>query len=108
MGPTAVALARLLAGSGALPRSGADCIQVPVSRGHIRIVTKRFVAAARRAGLPVHVWTINGAERMNELLDLGVDGIMTDRLELLRDVFARRALPLNGTPTGPRTPGAAS
>jgi glycerophosphoryl diester phosphodiesterase len=106
MGPHAVALARLLASSGAMPRLGADCIQVPVRRGHITIVTKRFVAAAHRAGLPVHVWTINDAETMNELLDLGVDGIMTDRLELLRDVFARRARPLNRTTRKLRTPGA--
>ncbi len=106
MGPHAVALARLLGSSGAMPRLEADCIQVPVRRGHIQIVTKRFITAAHRAGLSVHVWTINDAETMNELLDLRVDGIMTDRLELLGDVFARRALPLHGTATRPRTPGA--
>ena len=106
MGPHAVALVRLLASSGAMPRLEADCIQVPVRRGPITIVTKRFIAAAHRTGLPVHVWTINDTETMNALLDLGADGIMTDRLELLRDVFARRALPLNGTTRKPRTPGA--
>ena len=61
-------------------------------RGLFPIVTERFVAAAHRAGLPVHVWTINDEATMNDLLDLGVDGIMSDRLRLLRDVFARRGL----------------
>jgi glycerophosphoryl diester phosphodiesterase len=48
--------------------------------------------AARRAGVPVHVWTINDADEMNRLLDLGVDGLMTDRTELLKEVFESRGL----------------
>ncbi len=98
MGPHAVALARLAATSGTMARLGADCIQVPIRRGPFPIVTKRFLRAAHRAGLPVHVWTINDEETMEELLDLGVDGIMSDRPRLLRDVFARRGLPLAGSP----------
>ena len=94
MGPYAVALARLMATSGRMPQLGADCIQVPISRGPFRIVTKRFIDAAHRAGLPVHVWTINDETTINELLEIGVDGIMSDRLRLLRDVFTRRGLPL--------------
>ncbi len=101
MGPHAVALARLLASSGVMRRRGADCVQVPVRRGRVRIVTRRFLAAAHRAGLAVHVWTINDAETMNELLDLVLDGIMTGRLELLRDVFDGRALSLNAIATSP-------
>ena len=96
MGPQAVAFARLAAASGTMRRLGADCIQVPIHHGPVRIVTRRFVTAAHRAELPVHVWTINDPAAMNDLLDLGVDGIMSDRLELLRDVFTRRGLPLNG------------
>jgi glycerophosphoryl diester phosphodiesterase len=42
----------------------------------------------------VHVWTVDDAATMAELLDLGVDGIMTDRPRVLRDVFAGRGLPL--------------
>jgi glycerophosphoryl diester phosphodiesterase len=102
MGPHAVALARLMAASGRMPALGADCIQVPISRGPFRIVTKRFIQAAHRSGLPVHVWTINDEAAINELLDLGVDGIMSDRVRLLRDVFTRRGLPLNGTVAGRR------
>jgi glycerophosphoryl diester phosphodiesterase len=96
MGPQAVALARLTTASSVMRRLGADCIQVPISRGPIPIVTKRFIAAAHRAGLPVHVWTINEETTINELLDLGVDGIMSDRLHLLRDVLRRRGLALTG------------
>jgi glycerophosphoryl diester phosphodiesterase len=91
MGPRAVALARIAAASGTLPRQGADCVQVPIRHGRIRIVTGRFVEAAHRAGLPVHVWTVNDEQTMIDLLELRVDGIMTDRLALLRSVLAERA-----------------
>ena len=77
-------------------RLGADCIQVPIRQGPMRILTERFVAAAHKAGLPVHVWTINDETTINELLALGVDGIMSDRLRLLRDVLTRRGLGLTG------------
>jgi glycerophosphoryl diester phosphodiesterase len=96
MGPRAVALARLAATSGRIPRLGADCVQVPIRQGSVPIVTKRFVEAAHRARLPVHVWTINDEAMINELLDLGVNGVMSDRIRLLRDVFTRRGLPLTG------------
>jgi glycerophosphoryl diester phosphodiesterase len=90
MGPHAVALARIAATFGRTPRLGADCLQVPSHGGPIPIVTERFVAAAHRAGLPVHVWTINDEPTIERLLDLGVDGIMSDHLRLLLDVFRRR------------------
>jgi len=95
MGPRAVALARLVAASGLMPRLGADCVQVPIRQGPVRIVSKRFIEAAHRAGLPVHVWTVNDEATMNELLDLGVDGVMSDRIRLLQDVFARRGISLS-------------
>ena len=98
MGPRSVALARLAATSGTIARLGADCVQVPIRRGPFPLATERFVQAAHRAGLPVHVWTINDRATMEDLLDLGVDGIMSDRLRLLGDVFARRGLPLAGSP----------
>ena len=80
MGPRAVAIARVTAAGGRMPRLGADCVQVPERSGRIPIVTARFLAAAHRAGLPVHVWTVNDDAAMHRLLDLGVDGLMTDRL----------------------------
>jgi glycerophosphoryl diester phosphodiesterase len=96
MGPRAVAVARAVAWGGWMPRQGADCLQVPVRFGRVGIVTARFMRAAHRAGLPVHVWTINDAATMHRLLDLGVDGVMTDQLALLRDVLAERGLALAG------------
>jgi glycerophosphoryl diester phosphodiesterase len=66
--------------------------QVPVRHGRLTVVDRRFLAYAHRLGLQVHVWTIDDPAEMNSLLDLGVDGIMTDRVEVLRDVFLRRGL----------------
>ena len=92
MGPRAVAVARALSLAGRLPRQGAECIQVPIRAGGIRIVSGQFLRAAHRAGVPVHVWTVNERSTMHDLLDLGVDGIMTDRPRVLRDVFIERGL----------------
>ena len=86
MGPAAVATARLAAAAGRMPRLGADCVQVPLGRGPVPIVTRRFVDAAHRARLPVHVWTIDDAPTMRRLLDIGVDGIMTNRPAVLTEV----------------------
>lgn len=94
MGPGAVTVARAAALGGRMPRQGADCVQVPIRVGRIRIVTAAFVRAAHRAGLPVHVWTVNDPATMHELLDLGVDGVMTDRPRVLREVLADRGVPL--------------
>ncbi|NXY96995.1 glycerophosphodiester phosphodiesterase [Streptomyces sp. BR123] len=71
-------------------RAGAVAAQVPESQGGIRVVDRRFVRAAHERGLQVHVWTVNEPERMEALLDLGVDGIMTDRIDILRTVLDRR------------------
>jgi glycerophosphoryl diester phosphodiesterase len=48
------------------------------------------IQRAHDAGLQVHIWTVNDRDLMNSLLDLGVDGIMTDETELLRDVLMER------------------
>ncbi|MGW0703561.1 glycerophosphodiester phosphodiesterase [Streptomyces sp. NPDC002867] len=73
-------------------RSGAVCAQVPETQGGIRVVDRRFVREAHARGLQVHVWTVNDADRMAALLDLGVDGIMTDHLETLRTVLTDRGV----------------
>jgi len=65
-------------------------LQVPVGEGRVRVVDATTVAAAHRAGRPVHVWTINDPEEMHRLLDLGVDGLVTDRADLLREVLLAR------------------
>jgi glycerophosphoryl diester phosphodiesterase len=73
-------------------RRGAVCAQVPETQNGIRVVDRRFVATAHALGLRVHVWTVNDADRMAALLDLGVDGIMTDRIATLRSVLTERGL----------------
>ena len=74
----------------ALAKTPAACTQEPIKKGPITIVNRRFVALAHDLGLPVHVWTINDADEMNALLDLGVDGIMTDSPSVLKDVLVQR------------------
>jgi glycerophosphoryl diester phosphodiesterase len=77
-----------------LPRAGSgrrvDCLQVPERQGGITVVDERTVALAHERGLQVHVWTINDPADMRRLLDLGVDGLVTDRADLLRDVLVDR------------------
>jgi glycerophosphoryl diester phosphodiesterase len=61
------------------------CAQIPYS-----MATSRFLARAHAAGLQVHAWTVNDPAVMGRLLDLGVDGIMTDETAKLRDVLISR------------------
>jgi glycerophosphoryl diester phosphodiesterase len=60
--------------------------QVPEWSGYTPIVTRRFVAAAHRAGVPVKVWTVNAADAMRRLLAIGVDALITDRPDVARAV----------------------
>ncbi len=66
------------------------CAQVPPTAMGVPVVHQRFVDAAHARGLAVHVWTIDDPGEMNRLLDLGVDGIMTDRPTVLREVLRAR------------------
>ncbi|MEU6948733.1 glycerophosphodiester phosphodiesterase family protein [Streptomyces sp. NPDC046316] len=92
-GVTGVAALRLRSlGIPAALRTGAVAAQVPERQGGITVVDRRFVREAHARGLQVHVWTVNDPERMNSLLDLGVDGIMTDHLETLRAVLTDRGV----------------
>jgi glycerophosphoryl diester phosphodiesterase len=72
---------------GALP---SPCAQLPPSYGDTTVVTAELVAEAHRRGIQVHVWTIDDPAEMAALLDLGADGIMTDRPAVLKDVLAAR------------------
>ncbi|GAB3268764.1 glycerophosphodiester phosphodiesterase [Sinomonas notoginsengisoli] len=65
-------------------------LQVPEYFRGLRVVTPPFLARAHRLGLQVHVWTVNEAGDMNRLLDLGVDGLLTDRADVLRSVLEAR------------------
>jgi glycerophosphoryl diester phosphodiesterase len=66
-------------------RRSVRCAQLP-----IRMAKPGVIQRAHDAGLQVHIWTVNDRDLMNSLLDLGVDGIMTDETELLRDVLMER------------------
>ena len=70
---------------------GAAALQVPERVGPVRIVTRRFIDAAHRAGAEVHVWTVNDPTDMTRLLDLGVDGLVTDRSDLAVPLVAARS-----------------
>jgi glycerophosphoryl diester phosphodiesterase len=91
MGQVSTGMAYFASRTGRMPRMHADCLQVPQRWGVLRI-DERFVSAAHRAGLPVHVWTIDDEADMEMLLDLGVDGIMTDRPRILKRVMEARGL----------------
>jgi glycerophosphoryl diester phosphodiesterase len=90
LGPRNVA--KLRAASYGVPVRGlpSPCVQVPPRHGSVTIVDRRFVRKAHESGLQVHVWTIDDPTEMVRLLDLGVDGIMTDRPEVLKQVLTDR------------------
>ncbi|MGF1663674.1 MAG: glycerophosphodiester phosphodiesterase family protein [Kineosporiaceae bacterium] len=95
----AVRLAAVLPGT-ALPRviarrwaRGAHALQVPERYGPLRVVTPRFVELAHDVGLQVHVWVVDDPRDMRRLLDLGVDGLVGDRADLLAAVLRERRAP---------------
>lgn len=94
VGPAGVALASQLPATMGLVRGQA--FQIPV-RQHaagrdIRVLSAELLDAAHRHGKVVHVWTINDRDQMDELLDMGVDGIVTDEPLVLREVLQARGL----------------
>jgi glycerophosphoryl diester phosphodiesterase len=70
---------------------GARALQIPERAGPLRLVTPAFVAAVHRVGAEVHVWTVNEASDMRRLLDLGVDGLVTDRADVALSLTAERS-----------------
>jgi glycerophosphoryl diester phosphodiesterase len=64
--------------------------QLPVRWCGIPVTDRALVRYAHRLGREVHVWTVDQAAEMHALLDLGVDGLMTDRPDVLRDVLRTR------------------
>lgn len=107
LGPREVARLRLRSLAGPLARGrGAPfagvCAQVPERHRGVRVVDRAFVRAAHRLGLQVHVWTVDDPARIRALLDLGVDGIMADRIDVLRNVLGERGCRPDGS-TGSST-----
>ncbi|MDQ2746609.1 MAG: glycerophosphodiester phosphodiesterase [Acidobacteriota bacterium] len=66
-----------------------QALQIPFNAGFISIVSKEFVEAAHRQNLQVHVWTINDADQMRTLIQMNVDGIMTDYPDRLLNLLGR-------------------
>jgi glycerophosphoryl diester phosphodiesterase len=66
-------------------RRSVRCAQLPIG-----MASAPLIGRAHAAGLQVHIWTVNDRDVMSSLLDLGVDGIMTDQTELLREVLIER------------------
>jgi glycerophosphoryl diester phosphodiesterase len=85
-GPQQIAALRF---TGRVPWGG-DAAQVPVRQGRLTIVNERMIARAHRRAVHVHVWTVDEPEEMHRLLDLGVDGLMTDAPQTLKDVLIAR------------------
>jgi glycerophosphoryl diester phosphodiesterase len=89
-GPT---LARLWVLASRVGRgAGGDiaALQLPARLRGVRVVDEKLVGAAHGAGLQVHVWTVNQTAEMNRFLDMGVDGLITDRPDRLKDVMIER------------------
>jgi glycerophosphoryl diester phosphodiesterase len=63
-----------------------DAFQIPVSRGPVKLATRSFIKRAQHANIEVHFWTINDPEQMRKLLELGADGIVTDRVDILTNL----------------------
>jgi glycerophosphoryl diester phosphodiesterase len=72
-----------------LPTAG-PCLQIPERYGRIQVLTPGLLRHAHTTGRQVHAWTVDDPAAMHRLLDLGVDGIISDRTDLLRDVLLER------------------
>ena len=70
----------------------ANCVQLPLSHYGINLISKNTLNYFQSQGLKIHVWTVNKATEFQRLIDLGVDGIMTDNCEMLKSVLAENDL----------------
>ncbi len=68
----------------------ADALQIPETYGRTRVLTSRLIEAAHASGKQIHVWTVNERADMIRLLDMGVDGLITDRPDTLKDLMIAR------------------
>ena len=73
-------------------KSNSKLIQIPVSWNGIKVITKGFIEKLHNDNLKVHVWTINKENEMQRLIDMGVDGIMTDNAIGLMNVMKKNNL----------------
>ena len=74
------------------PPSPGDLAQLPRHIGPLTVVDAALLRAAHESGREVHVWTVDTANQMTALLDLGVDGLLSDRPDVLREVLHARGV----------------
>jgi glycerophosphoryl diester phosphodiesterase len=70
--------------------AGCAAVQVPERASLLHVVTPNFVRALHSVGVEVHVWTVNDPAAMERLLDIGVDGLVTDRSDLAASLISGR------------------
>jgi len=96
MAPAGAAWTALVPVLSAVVSSPAVALQVPVTqtigRVAVRVLTEQTIARVHSLGKVVHAWTINEPDEMERLIDWGIDGIITDRPDLLKDILVRRDL----------------
>lgn len=90
IGPLALARLRAASLGVAVGDINAACAQLPKGIGRLRLVDQQLVDYAHAHNIELHVWTVNDANTMHDLLDLGVAGLMTDETVLLKQVLAAR------------------
>lgn len=96
VGPIGVGWTAKVPVPGHLVSSPGVAFQMPVDhdvRGHtIKTLTPSLLRSAHASGKVVHIWTVNDADQMEQLIDLGVDGLVTDAIDVLRDLLLARGL----------------
>ena len=85
-----------------VPNPRYQALQVPIEFNGVTVVTPEFVNEAHANGLAVHVWTINDAETMRWLIEIGVDGIMSDRPTVLEEVIGSMHVKYKARGKGPK------
>lgn len=70
---------------------GVQAVQVPERVRGVRVISRRMVRLLQSASVEVHVWTVNDPVDMRRLLDLGIDGLVTDRADLAIELLGREA-----------------
>ena len=74
---------------GAVYQPRMDSFQIPEYSGNIHVLTERFVRTAHRQNVRIDVWTVDEVEDMERMIDLGVDGLITNRPDLLLELLGR-------------------
>jgi glycerophosphoryl diester phosphodiesterase len=69
-----------------------QCAQIPLKQWGVPVLTKKFIEIAKKQNKLVHVWTIDDKDKMFELIEFGVDGLMTDKPSVLKEAMVEKGL----------------